>query len=86
VERIHVVEAQEARAALEGLPGGNDATVVVSPLVERSLPWRLPEGRRRLSLRWRLAAGAVDRLRVELAYDVAFRRSTAPPSQIRATH
>jgi DNA-binding transcriptional regulator YhcF (GntR family) len=83
IERIQVIEPQEARAALEGR---QDATVVVSPLVERALPWRLPEGRRRLSLRWRLAGGAVERLRVELAYDLALRRSAPSPAAIRATH
>jgi DNA-binding transcriptional regulator YhcF (GntR family) len=80
VDRIHVVEPQEAREALAAHEG---ATVVVSPLVERSLSWRLPEGRRRLSLRWRLHAGAVDRLRVELAYELALRRAAPSPAAVR---
>lgn len=82
VDRIHVIEPQEARAALAAHEG---ATVVVSPLVERALPWRFPEGRRRLSLRWRLAAGAVDRLRVELAYELALRRAAPSPEALRVT-
>jgi hypothetical protein len=82
IARIEVLEPNEARAALER---GREATVVVSPLVERALPWRLPEGRRPMVVRWRLAAGAVDRLRVELAFALALRRSAAPAAPVRAT-
>jgi hypothetical protein len=82
IARIEVLEPNEARAALER---GREATVVVSPLVERALPWRLPEGRRPMVLRWRLAAGAVDRLRVELAFALALRRASSPVTSSRAT-
>jgi DNA-binding transcriptional regulator YhcF (GntR family) len=82
VARIEILEPQEARAALDQ---HQDATVVVSPLVERALPWRFQEGRRRLSLRWRLATGAVDRLRVELAFDLALLRATSSAAAVRAT-
>jgi hypothetical protein len=82
IARIEVLEPNDAHAALER---GKEATVVVSPLVERAFPWRLQEGRRRLSLRWRLAPGAVDRLRVELAFALALRRGAAPAASVRAS-
>jgi len=82
IARIEVLEPHDAHVALER---GREATVVVSPLVERAFPWRLQEGRRRLSLRWRLAAGAVDRLRVELAFALALRRGAVPAAVVRAS-
>jgi hypothetical protein len=82
VARIEILEPDEALAAIEKR---KNVTVVVSPLVERAFPWRLQEGRRRLSLRWRLAAGAVDRLRVELAFELALQRASSSPAAVRAT-
>ena len=82
IARIEVLEPNEARASLER---GREAAVVVSPLVERALPWRLPEGRRPMVVRWRLAAGAVDRLRVELAFALALRRAVSSAAPVHAT-
>ena len=82
VARIEILEPDEALAAIEKR---KNVAVVVSPLVERAFPWRLQEGRRRLSLRWRLAAGAVDRLRVELAFELALQRASSSPAVVRAT-
>lgn len=71
LSRIRIVEPQEARAA--ALEAGEDATVYVSPLVERVTAGRLPERLRRLNTRWRLSEGSLDRLKVQLALDLTVR-------------
>jgi len=70
--RVRVVPPSRLRAALAA--AGEDPVVLVSPLSERDAKASLPAGTRPVSAHWRLAEGTLDRLRAELAYDLAARR------------
>ncbi len=70
--RIHIVVPARLRAALR--EGGEDAVVLVSQLVHREVESKLPPHARPLSAHWRLAQGTLERLRAELAYDLAAKR------------
>jgi hypothetical protein len=64
MQRLHV--------AMDEL--GDDAVVLVSPLIEREVAARIPAGAQRASAHWRLAEGTLDRLRASLAFDLATKR------------
>jgi len=70
--RVHIVQPARLRAALR--TAGDDAVVLVSPLVHREVESRLPAHARHLAAHWRLAQGTLERLRAELAYDLAAKR------------
>jgi len=70
--RVHIVLPPRLRAALHA--AGDDAVVLVSPLVHREVESRLPSHARHLAAHWRLAQGTLERLRAELAYDLAAKR------------
>jgi hypothetical protein len=71
LDRITIAEPQEARAALRR--AGKQGTVYVSPLVEKAMEGRVPEGFRRLTVRHHVSRSSVERLRVRLAFDLARR-------------
>lgn len=70
--RVRVVLPSRLRAALRA--AGDDAVVLVSPLVLREVESKLPPHARHLAAHWRLAQGTLERLRAELAYDLAAKR------------
>ncbi len=72
LERIRIVPPARLRDALRA--AGDDAVVLVSPLVHRKVDGKLPQHARPLAAHWRLAQGTLERLRTELAYDLAARR------------
>jgi hypothetical protein len=72
IERVRVVPPSRLRAALRA--AGDDAVVLVSPLVLREVESKLPIQARHLAAHWRLAQGTLERLRAELAYDLAAKR------------
>jgi len=72
VARVHIVVPARLRAALRA--AGDDAVVLVSPLVHREVESRIPAHARHLAAHWRLAQGTLERLRAELAYDLAAKR------------
>lgn len=72
IERVRIVTPARLRAALRA--AGDDAVVLVSPLVHREVESRLPAHARQLNAHWRLAQGTLERLRAELAYDLAAKR------------
>jgi len=49
--------------------------VLVSALVHREVESRLPPQARQLAAHWRLAQGTLERLRAELAFDLAAKRA-----------
>ena len=53
---------------------GNDVVVLVSPLVHGAVASKLPVHTRPLASHWRLTEGTLERLRAELAYDLASKR------------
>jgi len=70
--RVSVVPLPRVRAALREL--GENAVVLVSPLIEREAEARIPAGARHASAQWRLADGTLDGLRATLAFELAMRR------------
>ena len=70
--RVRIVLPSRLCAALRA--AGDDAVVLVSPLVLREVESKLPPHARHLSAHWRLAQGALERLRAEIAYDLAAKR------------
>lgn len=72
IARVRIVLPSRLRAALRA--AGDDAVVLVSPLVLREVESKLPLHARHLAAHWRLAQGTLERLRAELAYDLAATR------------
>ena len=72
VARVRIVLPSRLRATLRA--AGADAVVLVSPLVHKDVEAKLPLQARHLAAHWRLAPGTLDRLRAELAYDLAAKR------------
>jgi DNA-binding transcriptional regulator YhcF (GntR family) len=72
IARVRIVVPGRLRTALRA--AGDDAVVLVSPLVHDDVESKLPLHARHLAAHWRLAPGALDRLRAELAYDLAAKR------------
>lgn len=72
LERIRVTSLGRLRSALAEV--GDNAVVLVSPLVEREAASKIPPGARRASAHWRMAEGTLDRLRASLAFELAARR------------
>jgi DNA-binding transcriptional regulator YhcF (GntR family) len=70
--RVRIVLPTRLRDALRA--AGDDAVVLVSALVHREVESKLPQHARHLSAHWRLAQGTLERLRAELAYDLAAKR------------
>lgn len=70
--RVRVSPLPRLRAALREV--GDNAVVLVSPLLEREATAQIPIGARRASAHWRLAEGTLDGLRASLAFDLATRR------------
>jgi hypothetical protein len=70
--RIHIVLPGRLRAALRD--AGDGAVVLVSALVLNEVASKLPPDARHLAAHWRLAQGTLERLRAELAYDLAAKR------------
>lgn len=70
--RIRIVLPARLRDALRA--AGDDAVVLVSALVHREVESKLPTHARHLAAHWRLAQGTLERLRAELAYDLAAKR------------
>jgi DNA-binding transcriptional regulator YhcF (GntR family) len=70
--RVRLVLPSRLRAALRA--AGDDAVVLVSALVLREVESKLPPGARHLAAHWKLAQGTLERLRAELAYDLAAKR------------
>jgi GntR family transcriptional regulator len=70
--RVRVVPMARLRAALREV--GDDAAVLVSPLIEKEAAAQIPAGARRASAHWRLAEGTLDGLRAALAFDLATKR------------
>ena len=70
--RVWIEPPARLRAAMRA--AGDDAIVLVSPLVEAKIESRLRPGARPLAAHWRLADGTLERLRAELAFDLAARR------------
>jgi DNA-binding transcriptional regulator YhcF (GntR family) len=70
--RVRLVLPSRLRAALRA--AGDDAVVLVSALVLRDVESKLPPGARHLDAHWKLAQGTLERLRAELAYDLAAKR------------
>lgn len=73
IERVHIVPPDRLRAAMR--LAGDEAVVLVSPLVQKNVEGKLPAHAKPLSAHWRLAQGTLERLRAELAYDLASRRA-----------
>jgi len=72
IARVRIVLPARLRAALRA--SGDDAVVLVSPLVHREVESKLPLQARPLAAHWRLAYGTLERLRAEIAYDLAAKR------------
>jgi hypothetical protein len=72
LSRVRLVPLHGLNAAMREL--GEDAVVLVSPLVESEAEARIPSGARRASTQWRLAEGTLDGLRASLAFEIASRR------------
>jgi DNA-binding transcriptional regulator YhcF (GntR family) len=70
--KIRVVPLARIGTALREV--GENAIVLLSPLVEREAETRIPAGARRASAHWRMAEGTLEGLRAELAFDLATRR------------
>jgi DNA-binding transcriptional regulator YhcF (GntR family) len=70
--RIRIVLPARLRDAQRA--AGDDAVVLVSALVLREVESKLPQHARHLAAHWRLAQGTLERLRAELAYDLAAKR------------
>jgi bifunctional DNA-binding transcriptional regulator/antitoxin component of YhaV-PrlF toxin-antitoxin module len=70
--RIRIVIPARLREALRA--AGDDAVVLVSALVHHEVESKLPTHARHLAAHWRLAQGTLERLRAELAYDLAAKR------------
>lgn len=70
--RVRIVPPGRLRSAVSA--AGDDAVVLVSALVHDEVASKLPPGARHMAAHWRLANGTLDRLRAELAYDLAARR------------
>jgi len=70
--RVHVVLPAGLRAAMRA--AGDDAVVLVSPLVHDRVESMSSTRKRQLPAHWRLAHETLERLRVELAYDLAAKR------------
>jgi DNA-binding transcriptional regulator YhcF (GntR family) len=69
--RVRIVVPGRLRAALR--EAGDDAVVLVSALVLDQVAAKLPPDARHLAAHWRLAQGTLERLRAELAFDLALR-------------
>jgi GntR family transcriptional regulator len=72
IARVHIVGPARLRSALRA--AGDDAVLLVSPLIGKHVEAKLPLQARHLAAHWRLARGTLDRLRAELAYDLAAKR------------
>jgi len=72
IARVRIVVPARLRAALRA--ASDDAVVLVSRLVHDDVEAKLPLHARHLAAHWRLAPGTLDRLRAELAYDLAAKR------------
>lgn len=72
LSRIRIVVPARLREALRA--AGDDAVVLVSALVHHEVESKLPSHARHLAAHWRLAHGDLERLRAELAYDLAAKR------------
>ena len=70
--RIRIVPPARLRDALGA--AGDDAVVLVSALVHHEVESKLPAHARPLAAHWRLAQGTLERLRAEIAYDLAAKR------------
>jgi hypothetical protein len=70
--RIGIVPLPRLRLAMREI--GENAVVLVSPLIEREADTRIPAGARRATAQWRLADGTLDGLRASLAFELAMRR------------
>jgi DNA-binding transcriptional regulator YhcF (GntR family) len=70
--RISIVPLPRLRLAMREI--GENAVVLVSPLIEREADTRIPAGARRATAQWRLADGTLDGLRASLAFELAMRR------------
>lgn len=70
--RVRIVLPERLRAALRD--AGDDAVVLVSALALDAVGSKLPAHARHLAAHWRLAEGTLERLRAELAYDLAAKR------------
>ena len=70
--RVRIVLPARLRSAM--MAAGDDAVVLVSPLVHDEVESKLPAQTRQLSAHWHLAQGTLERLRAEIAYDLAARR------------
>jgi GntR family transcriptional regulator len=70
--RIRVAPLARLRGALREV--GDNAAILVSPLVEKEFAAQIPTGARRASAHWRLAEGTLDGLRAALAFDLATKR------------
>ena len=77
LDRVLIVEPADARRVI--LEAGPDVSVYVSPMVERSTAWKVPDGVHRISLRWHLSAVSVERLRVQLALERTMSTNDAMP-------
>jgi hypothetical protein len=75
LSRVRIVTPERLRGALR--TAGDDAVVLVSALVHREVESRLPPQARQLAAHWRLAQGTLERLRAELAFDLAAKRAGA---------
>jgi DNA-binding transcriptional regulator YhcF (GntR family) len=73
IDRVRIVVPGRLRAALRA--AGDDAVVLVSALVHREVESKLPPHARHLAAHWRLAQGTLERLRAELAFDLAAKRA-----------
>jgi len=73
LSRVRIVTPDRLRAALR--TAGDGAVVLVSALVHREVESRLPPQARQLAAHWRLAQGTLERLRAELAFDLAAKRA-----------
>ncbi len=71
--RIRIVPPARLRGALR--EAGEDAVVLVSALALDEVSSKLPPNARHLAAHWRLAQGTLERLRAELAFDLAAKRA-----------
>jgi DNA-binding transcriptional regulator YhcF (GntR family) len=67
--RVRIVLPGRLRTAMR--EAGDDAVVLVSPLIHDDVASKLPAHTRQLASHWRLTPGTLERLRAELAYDLA---------------
>jgi hypothetical protein len=72
INRVHIVLPARLRGTLAA--AGDGAVVLVSALVLSEVESKLPPHARHLAAHWRLAQGTLERLRAELAYDLAAKR------------